>query len=113
RFPDAIAAWPGGGALVGCRFEPGLRRVIAAAAGGLHALSIAPDLPAGARGLAVSADGRIAYVASPPGRGIVVVGLPDGRILQTVATGISPRALRLVPRGVWPGKRGPFLVVSN
>jgi hypothetical protein len=113
RFPDAIAALPKGGALVGCRFDPGLQRVEADAAGGFHASSLAADLPAGARGLAVTADGGIAYVASPPLRGIAVVTLGDGRILQTIPTGISPRALRLVPKPFWPGGRGPFLVVSN
>ncbi len=113
RFPDAIAALPKGGALVGCRFDPGLERVDADAAGGFHASSLAADLPAGARGLVVSGDGKTAYVASPPLRGIAVVSLGDGRILQTIPTGISPRALRLVSKPFWPGGRGPFLVVSN
>jgi hypothetical protein len=113
RFPDAIAALPKGGALVGCRFDPGLRRIVAEVTGGFHAELAAGDLPAGARGLAVTADGKLAYVASPPLRGIAVVTLDDGQILQTIPTGISPRALRLVPKPFWPGGRGPFLVVSN
>ncbi len=113
RFPDAIVALPKGGALVGCRFDPGLRRIVAEVVGGFHAELTAGDVPPGARGLAVTADGRIAYVASPPLRGIAVVTLADGRILQTIPTGISPRALRLVPKPFWPGGRGPFLVVSN
>ena len=113
RFPDAIAALPKGGALVGCRFDPGLERVDADAIGGFHASSLAADLPAGARGLVVSGDGKTGYVASPPLRGIAVVSLADGRILQTIPTGISPRALRLVSKPFWPGGRGPFLVVSN
>jgi mono/diheme cytochrome c family protein len=113
RFPEAIAPLPGGGALVGCRFDPGLRRVAPDATGVFRASAIAGELPAGTRGLAVSADGKIAYAASPAGRGIAVIRLEDGRIMQTVPTGISPRTLRLVPRGVWPGRRGPFLVVSN
>ena len=113
RFPDAIAALPKGGALVGCRFDPGLVRITGDAARGFRASRLADGLPAGARGLAVARDGKTAYVASPPLRGIAVVALDDGRVLQTVSTGISPRALRLVPRNGWPGSHGPLLVVSN
>ena len=113
RFPDAIAALPRGGALVGCRFEPGLVRIAGDAARGFRTGRLAAALPAGARGLAVAPDGKTAYVASPPLRGIAVVALEDGQQLQTVATGISPRALRLVPAGAWPGGPGPLLVVSN
>jgi DNA-binding beta-propeller fold protein YncE/mono/diheme cytochrome c family protein len=113
RFPDAIAALPKGGALVACRFEPGLKRITLDAAGVPRAATIAPTVPAGARGLAVSPDGKLAYVASPPLRGIAAVGLPDGRLLQTLATGISPRALRLLGKGAWPGSRGALLAVSN
>jgi mono/diheme cytochrome c family protein len=113
RFPDAIAPLPKGGALFGCRFDAGLKRIAADEAGVFHLAVTASALPAGARGLAVSPDGRIAYVASPVLRGIAVVTLGDGRTLQKLPTGISPRALRFVPRGVWPGGRGPFLLVSN
>jgi hypothetical protein len=113
RFPDALAALPGGGALVGCRFDPGLRRIAADEGGGFHLAVIAGELPAGARGLAVSPDGRMAYVASPSIGGIAAVTLADARILQKLPTGLSPRAVRFVPKGVWPGGRGPFLVVSN
>jgi hypothetical protein len=113
RFPDAIAALPKGGALVGCRFDPGLVRITGDAVAGFGASRLAARLPAGARGLAVPGDGKTAYVASPPLRGVAVVALDDGRVLQTVPTGISPRALRLVPKDGWPGSNGPFLVVSN
>ena len=113
RFPDAIAALPKGGALVGCRFDPGLVRITGDAARGFRASRLAGGLPAGARGLVVTRDGKTAYVASPPLRGIAVVALDDGRVLQTVPTGISPRALRLVPKYSWPGRQGPLLVVSN
>ena len=113
RFPDAIAALPKGGALVGCRFDRGLVRITGDAAHGFRASRLAPALPAGARGLVVPRDGKGAYVASPPLRGVAVVALTDGRLLQTVPTGISPRALRLVPKHGWPGSHGPLLVVSN
>ncbi|HEY4394237.1 MAG TPA: hypothetical protein VGP64_09255, partial [Polyangia bacterium] len=113
RFPDALAPLPKGGVLVGCRFTPGLRRLTDDGVGGFAVSLIAAELPAGARGLAVSPDGKVAYVASPPLRGVAVLALTDGRILQTLPTGISPRALRVVPRGIWPGGRGPFLAVSN
>ena len=113
RFPDAIAALPKGGALVGCRFDRGLVRITGDAARGFRASRLAAGLPAGARGLVVPGDGKRAYVASPPLRGVAVVALDDGRVLQTVPTGISPRALRLVPKDGWPGSNSPLLVVSN
>jgi mono/diheme cytochrome c family protein len=113
RFPDAIAALPKGGALVGCRFDPGLRRIAADEAGASHLAVLAGELPAGTRGLVVSPDGRFAYVAAPAIGGIAVVALADARIVQKLPTGISPRAVRFVSKGVWPGGRGPFLVVSN
>src|SRR6185312_16291693 len=94
RLPDAVAALPLGGALVGCRFDPGLTRIAGDAAGGFRAARIAAGLPAGARGVAV-------------------VALGDGRLLQTIATGISPRAMRLLPKRTWPGQRGALLAVSN
>src|SRR5690348_2943539 len=50
RFPDAIAALPKGGALVGCRFDPGLRRIAADEAGAPHLAVLAGELPAGTRG---------------------------------------------------------------
>src|SRR5580692_10390562 len=69
RFPEAIAALPKGGALVGCRFDPGLVRITGDAAAGFRASRLAAGLPAGARGLVVPGDGKRAYVASPPLRG--------------------------------------------
>ena len=113
RFPDALVALPGGGALVACRFEPGLRRIVRDAAGAFRAVPIAPSLLAGARGLALSPDGKLAYAASPPLRGVAVVSLADGRLIQTLPTGISPRTVRIVPGGTWPGRSGALLVVSN
>lgn len=113
RFPDAVAALPQGGALIGCRFDAGLSRVVRDAAGGFRVARLAPALPPGTRGLAVTGDGRFAYAASPPLRGVVVVALSDGRVLQTMPTGISPRAMRLLPKRTWPGQRSALLAVSN
>ena len=107
RFPGPLAALPGGGALVACRHDRGLRR-IAPAGRGFRVETLAPELLAGARGLIVSRDGRVAYVASPAAGGVVVIALPDGQILQQIPTGISPRALRLVDSG--PAR---WLVVGN
>lgn len=111
-FPDALVALPDGGALVACRFEPGLRRITRGEGGSFQAATIAPELLAGARGLALAPDGKLAYVASPALRGIAVVSLARGRVIQTLATGISPRALRVVPAGAWPGQPAPLLVAS-
>ncbi|HVV50930.1 MAG TPA: hypothetical protein VHO06_14785, partial [Polyangia bacterium] len=113
RFPDALAPLPGGGALVACRFEPGLRRIARDAKGAFVAAPLAAGLPAAARGLALSLDGKLAYVASPPLREIAVVALDDGRLVQTMPAGISPRALRVVPGNTWPGRPAPLLAVSN
>jgi mono/diheme cytochrome c family protein len=113
RFPAAIVALPRGGALVACRFEPGLRRISRDAKGSFRAEPIAGDLLAGPRGLALSGDGKIAYVASPPLGGVAVVALGDGHLIQTFPTGISPRTLRVVPGGAWPGHPAPLLLVSN
>lgn len=107
RFPAALAALPGGGALVACRRDPGLRRIVAAGRG-FRVDTLAPELPSQTRGLAVSADGHVAYVASPALGGVAVVSLPDGRVVQRIATGLSPRALRVIGRGA-----ATWLAVSN
>src|SRR5262245_25013447 len=99
-FPDAIGALPGGGAVVACRFDAGLRRLRRAARGGWRVGLLAAGPEAGARGLAVAPGGAHAYVASPAVGGIKVVSLSErGGLVQTVATGISPRALRILPAG--------------
>jgi mono/diheme cytochrome c family protein len=114
RFPDAIAATRGGGALVACRFDPGLRRVRRAAGAELRVTTLAARSASGARGLAVAPRGDVAYVASPAVGGIQVVSLGEpGGVVQTVATGLSPRALRMVPAGTLPGQDAPLLLVSN
>src|SRR5207245_198607 len=67
---------------------------------------------AGARGLAIGPSG-VVYVSSPPARGVKVISLGDGGVLQVMPTGISPRALRLVPAGTLPDQAQPLLLVSN
>ncbi len=112
RFPDAVVALPGGGALVSCRFEPGLRRVVRdGRAWRVSVVDAGPE--SGARGLALSPDGALAYVASPATPGMKVVSLARGGVVQTVATGLSPRALRVVPAGTLPRERRPLLLVSS
>jgi mono/diheme cytochrome c family protein len=113
RFPDAVVALPGGGALVACRQDRGLRRIERDARGGFSSRMVAPNLLAGTRGLALSADGRFAYAASPALGGVAVVSLESGAVVQTLPTGISPRAVRLVTSGTWTGLARPLLLVSN
>ena len=140
-FPDALAALPGGGAIVACRFDPGLRRLRRAAGGDrvgsrrallaadhrgrvrepfegsrddwkVTTLAAGPE--SGARGLAVAPGGAVAYVASPAVGGVKVVSLArSGGVVQTIATGLSPRALRVVPAGTLHRQDGPLLLVSN
>jgi hypothetical protein len=112
RFPDAVVALPGGGALVACRFDPGLRRIERAGAGDWRVDVLATDLAGGARGLALAPDGRVVYVASPAAGGVEVVALGGGRRLQTMPTGLSPRTLRVIPAGRIPGQKTPLLLVS-
>ena len=113
RFPDALAPLPGGGVLAGCRHQPGLWRVVRRAGGEFDSRTVAPDVLAGTRGLVVSPDGTVAYASSPPLGGVAVVSLRDGRVVQVLPTGLSPRALRLVPPGTWPHRAQPLLIVSN
>jgi mono/diheme cytochrome c family protein len=113
-FPDAIAAMPGGGAIVACRFDPGLRRVRPAGRGDWRVTALAAGSVGGARGLVVAPDGAVAYVASPGVGGLQVVSLAGrGGVVQTLATGVSPRALRIVPAGTLPRQDVPLLLVSN
>jgi mono/diheme cytochrome c family protein len=48
-------------------------------------------------------------IAAAPGGGVKVVSLAGGGVVQSIATGLSPRALRVVPAGTLP----PLLLVSN
>jgi mono/diheme cytochrome c family protein len=110
RFPEAVVAMPGGGALVACRFDVGLRRLQASAGGGWRVRDVAAGTETGARGLAVASGGMFAYVASPASGGIKVVSLATGRVLQTLPTGLSPRAVRIAAQ---VGRPLPLLLVSN
>jgi hypothetical protein len=112
-FPDAIAALPRGGALVACRFEPALRRVERDARNDWRVTALPAGKESGARGLAIAPGGAVAYVASPAAGGVKVVSLAGGGVVQTLATGLSPRALRLVPAGTLPRQAAPLLLVSN
>jgi hypothetical protein len=113
RFPDAVAALPGGGALVACRFDPGLRRVERDSTGRWRATTLAAGPESGARGLALSPDGRLAYVASPATGGVVVVSLAGAGVVQRLETGLSPRALRVVPAATLPREPRALLLVSS
>jgi DNA-binding beta-propeller fold protein YncE len=108
RFPDALAALPAGGALVACRFEPGLRRLARG-----RVTTVEAGATAGARGLALSPDGALAYVASPASGGVDVVSLAGAGVVQRIATGLSPRALRVVPAGTLPSEPRALLLVSS
>src|SRR4029078_10888659 len=103
-FPDAIAAVPGeGGDVVVCRFEPGLRRLRRDARGNWEVWALAAGSVSGARGLAIAPGGSVAYIASPAAGGVQVVSLAGrGGVVQTVATGASPRGLRIIPGGTVP-----------
>ncbi|HXJ23339.1 MAG TPA: c-type cytochrome [Polyangia bacterium] len=112
-FPEALATLPAGGVVVACRHDRGLLRITRDGRGTFATQALAPDLLAGTRGLAVSADGSLLYATSPPLGGVAVVSLRTGTVVQTIATGISPRAVRLIPSGFWPGVSSPLLIVSN
>jgi hypothetical protein len=112
RFPDALAALPAGGVLVACRFEPGLRHV-ARAAGRWRVTRVEAGGEGGARGLALAPGGALAYVASPATGGVDVVSLAGGGVVQRVPTGLSPRALRVVPAGALPSEPRALLLVSS
>jgi mono/diheme cytochrome c family protein len=55
----------------------------------------------------------VAYVASPAAGGVKVVSLAGGGVVQTVPTGLSPRALRVVPARTILLQDWPLLLVSN
>jgi hypothetical protein len=113
RFPAALAALPAGGVLVACRFEPALRKVVRAADGRFRVTSVRAGAESGARGLALSPDGTLAYVASPAAAGVKVVSLAGAGVVQTLATGLSPRALRVIPASTLPGESRALLLVSS
>ncbi|MES1165894.1 MAG: hypothetical protein ABUR63_09055, partial [Verrucomicrobiota bacterium] len=113
-FPDALAPLPGGGVVVGCRFDPGLRVVGRAGQGAasrgdfpVRVVDTGPEH--GNRGLAVDRAGRFAYVGSPPRGGVKVVDLmgASGAPLRFIATGAHPQTVRLLESAP------PRLLVSN
>src|SRR5206468_615146 len=93
--------------------EPGLRRLGQAPDGSWRVSRLDAGGEGGARGLALSPDGALAYVASPPIGGIKVVSLAGTGLVQVLTTGLSPRTLRVVPAGTLPGERRGLLLVSN
>jgi hypothetical protein len=107
RFPGAVVAKPGGGAIVACRFDPGLR-VVERVGESWRVRTIEAGAESGARGLAVAPGGDVAYVASPATGGVKVVSLAGAGVVQSIATGISPRALR-----VTTANGRTLLLVSN
>jgi hypothetical protein len=113
RSPAALAALPTGGVLVACRFEPAMRKVARAADGSFRVTSVRAGAESGARGLALSPDGALAYVASPATAGVKVVSLAGAGVVQTLATGLSPRALRVIPGNTIPGEPRALLLVSS
>jgi cytochrome c553 len=103
RFPEALAALPKGSVLVSCRFDPEL--LLLTPRDGGYAIERIPAGPEhGHRGLAVDAAARFAYLASPALGGVKVIDLVERKVVQTLATGLSPRALLL---------EGGRLYVSN
>ena len=112
RFPEALAALPRGGVLVGCRFDAGLRLLKAKAGGrdGWQVSEVPTGSEAGARGIAVAPGGKWAYVTAPALGGVKVVSLATNRVVQTLPTGMSPRAVRI---GAQVGRSLPLVLVSN
>jgi mono/diheme cytochrome c family protein len=96
RFPGAVVAKPGGGAIVACRFDSGLRVIEREGRDGWRVRVVDAGPESGARGLTIDPSGRVAYVASPSTGGVKVVSIAGAGVLQSVATGISPRAMRVV-----------------
>lgn len=122
----ALAALPGGGVAIACRFQPGLMLAVP----GGEPYGIVPERPvfrvqhadagsgAGHRGVAVDAEGRFAYVTSVARGGVKVVDLGCSSPSSCsgpprfVATGSFPITVRFVPPEV-TGRARPLLLVSN
>lgn len=100
RFPEALVALPSGSLLVSCRFDPDLQ--LLGPDGAVERLPAGPEH--GHRGLAVDSSGRFAVVASPALGGVKLIDLQQRAVVQTIATGDSPRAVRF---------DGELLLVSN
>jgi len=114
RFPQAVAPLPRGGALVGCRFDAGLRllkaKVKPVGRDGWQVTEVPTGPQAGVRGIAVAPDGMSAYVTAPAFGGVQVVSLATNRVVQTLPTGTSPRAVHVAQQA---GRPGSLVLVSN
>jgi DNA-binding beta-propeller fold protein YncE/mono/diheme cytochrome c family protein len=95
RFPESLAALPGGRVLVSCRFDPDLR-LISPRGDTFDVEHISAGPEHGHRGLAADAAGHFAYVASPALGGVKVIDLTQRKVIATVTTGLSPRAVGLI-----------------
>jgi DNA-binding beta-propeller fold protein YncE len=113
-FPDALAALPGGGVVVSCRFDPALRVVSRASesSDAFQVRAVPTGLAHGNRGLALDPAGRFAYVGSPARGGVKIVAL-DGTTPRFFPTGVSPQGLRFVPPDPGAGRATPLLLVAN
>lgn len=112
-FPDALAARPGGGVVVSCRFDPALRVVSRGAAGfEVRAVDAGPEH--GDRAVALDGAGRFAYVGSAARGGVKIVDLAGPPTQpRFVATGVFPDVLRLVAAEPGAGRSRPLLIVGN
>lgn len=121
RFPTALAPLPGGGVVVACRFDPVLRIVRPASAAPTPGAAPRFEITArdagpehGHAGVVVDPQGKFAYVASPPLRGVKIVPLTDATApVRVVPTGLSPRAMRHLPAAPRVGRPRALLLVSN
>jgi hypothetical protein len=114
-FPDALAALPGGGVVVSCRFDPALRVVTRGARPDtfeVRAVNAGPEH--GSRGLTLDPAGRFAYVASPARGGVKIVDLTPGAASPRFApTGLFPQTVRFVPPDLDAGRSQALLLVAN
>ncbi len=112
-FPQALALLPSGDVLVVCRYDPSLGVVHR----GPQNLPISeryrrlsPGPVHGLREAQVHRSGRI-LVSAPALAGVQVFDVESG-VVQTLTTGLSPRALRIVPDPRSP-REDELLLVSN
>lgn len=112
-FPQALALLPGGDVLVVCRYDAALgiiRQAPQHLPQGERYRRLAEGPVHGLREAQVHRSGRI-VVSAPALAGVQVLDIEQG-VVQSVATGLSPRALRIVadPRSV---RDEDLLLVSN
>ena len=126
-FPAALAALPGGGVVIACRFDRSLMVAIPIPDGasaeqgkrGFWVSRVDAGPEHGHRGLALDDAGRFVYVASPARGGVKIVELGQAATLASsrslgrfLATGDFPTTVRFVPPHV-TGRARPLLLVSN